>query len=125
MDVLVDPERLLLLPGPDFGATESPVTTSLRPADEPSGADARHVAEHPRQIEIMVQRRDTVGDIEGPVLEREMLRVCLYTRKRAVERAAAEAHLLVDEDVRRDVLAVAFPPKRRPRLSAAPTSSTR
>ena len=61
----------------------------------------------------MVQRRDAVGDVERRVAERQILAVGLHAAEVAVERAAAEADVRVDEDVGRDVLAVAFEPEAR------------
>src|SRR5207247_88969 len=72
---------------------------------------ARHLAHHFRQIERVVQRRDAVRDVEGAVLERKVLAVGLYATELAVERAAAQPDLRVDEDVRRDVLAAALQPE--------------
>jgi tRNA G18 (ribose-2'-O)-methylase SpoU len=64
-----------------------------------------------------VQRGHAVRQVERRVGERQMLAVGLHACEVAVERTAAETDLLVDEDVRLDVLAFALEPEpRSPRL---------
>ena len=65
----------------------------------------------------MVERRDAVDNVERRVRKRQVLAVGLHAAEVAVERAASQPDLRVDEDVRRDVLAAALKPESgRPRL---------
>src|SRR6266542_2940593 len=62
--------------------------------------------------------RDWSSDVcSSDLVERQVLSVGLHPPELAVERASAEPDALVDEDVRRDVIALALEPEtRRPRL---------
>ena len=81
----------------------------------------------------MVQRCDAVRHVERRVGERQVLAVGLHAPEVAVERAAAEADVRVDEDVGRDDTrsrararsAQPTPSPRRPRARAARSRSRR
>ena len=112
--VLVDPERLLALLVRILRAPRQTPRPLVQPRDDGTAArDPSHLLHHPRQVERVMKGRDAVDDVERLVGERQVLAVGLDAAEVAVERAAPEADLRVDEDVGGDELAVALEPEAR------------
>ena len=96
------------------GLRRRPLVPSFSPATTaPRTRDPRHLLHHPREVERVMERRDAVDDVERLVGERQVLAVGLDAAEVAVERAAPEPDLRVDEDVGGDELAVALEPEAR------------
>src|SRR5206468_10894497 len=74
---------------------------------------AGQLANHPAEVERVVERRDAIRHVEGRGVEREVLAVRLDAAEVPVDRTAAEPDVAVDEDVRRDELALSLEPEPR------------
>ena len=112
VDVLVDPELLLVLL---LGVRAAPVGRArplVQPGDDAAAPrHARELADHRLEVERVVERRDAEGDVERAVGERQPLAVGLDPQVRPdallEEPAAAEPDQRVDDEVAGDVLAAA------------------